>query len=58
MIRQTTINDINSITELIQSHEGMWQSAWADDVVEGGSMIKKVLPIYWLYAGLKIPALK
>ena len=48
---------ISSLTDVFEENRSAIRR-WASDTVEGAGMVKKVLPIYWLYAGLKMKGLR
>ncbi|MBU1341002.1 MAG: GNAT family N-acetyltransferase [Proteobacteria bacterium] len=47
MIRQASLNDVEIISELIQSQEGMWQSSWSDNVLERAIKSSDGLSYVW-----------
>lgn len=53
IIIEPLISIFQTLTKVIDDNRFALKR-WASDCVEGAGMVKKVLPIYWLYAGLKI----
>jgi GNAT superfamily N-acetyltransferase len=47
MIRQAISKDIPAITMLIRAEEGMWQDAWADDVLDRAITSSNGLAYVW-----------
>ncbi len=47
MIRQATIQDIPDISSLIRSEPGLWQDAWADDVLHRALKSSDGLAYIW-----------
>jgi ribosomal protein S18 acetylase RimI-like enzyme len=47
MIREAISNDIPAITALIRAENGMWQDAWADDVLQRAIMSSNGLSYVW-----------
>jgi ribosomal protein S18 acetylase RimI-like enzyme len=47
MIRQAIPEDIPAITALIRAEEGMWQDAWADDVLDRAIKSSDGLAYVW-----------
>ncbi|MBU1344638.1 MAG: GNAT family N-acetyltransferase [Proteobacteria bacterium] len=52
MIRQATMQDITGISSLIRTEPGMWQDAWADNVINRALKSSNGLAFVWDNCGI------